>query len=58
MVEDRLVTYSSTESCENGTLSSCLEEVENGLIIHKNRAMVRMTVKVVRLEAATGLLFL
>lgn len=51
-------TYSSTEFCENGTLSSCLGEAENGLIIHKNRAMARITVKAVRLEAATGLLLL
>ena len=58
MVEERPVTYSSTKFCENGTLSSCLGEAENGLIIHKNRAMARMTVKAVRLEAAIGLLFL
>lgn len=58
IVEQRLVTYSSTELCENGTLSSCLGGPENGLIIHKNRAMARMTVRAVRLEAATGLLSL
>ena len=48
-VEYRLVTYSSTEPWENGTLSNCLGEAEKGLIIHRNRANVRMTVKVVRL---------
>ena len=48
-VEYRLVTYSSTEPWENGTLSNCLGEAEKGLIIHKNSAKARMTVKVVRL---------
>ena len=48
-VEYKLVTYSSTEPWENGTLSSCLGEVEKGLIIHRNSAKVRMTVNVVRL---------
>lgn len=58
VIGQRLVTYSFTEFCENGTLSNCLGGPENGLIIHKNRAMARMTVKAVRFEAVTGLLLL
>ena len=56
VVEYRLVTYSSTESCENGILSSCLGEAENERMIHKNRAMVRATLRAVRLDAASWLL--
>ena len=52
----RKFTYSSTEFCENGTLSVCLGVAENGLMDHRNKAMAMMRVKAVRLEAATGLL--
>ena len=57
-IEDIFITYSSTEFWGNGTRSSCLEEPENGLIIHNKRAMARMTVNAVRLGAATDLLLL
>ena len=54
-----LVTHSSTEFCEKGILSSCLEELKKRLITQKNRVMVRMMVKAVRLVVVvTRLLFL
>lgn len=58
IVQQLRATYSSTEFCENGTLSSPLAEPENGRIIHRKRAMVRMTVRAVCLVAATDLLLL